>query len=112
MLTDETMLVRFFMNLISNAVKYGRKDGNVYVNLKKNGNGFKGYIKDDGIGMSKENLKNIWRRFYKINQVRENDELSFGLGLSFVQMISKKLGINIDVESKLDEGTIFYFECS
>ena len=112
MMTDETMLVRFFMNLISNAVKYGKNGGNVFVNLKKNGNGFKGYIKDDGIGMSKENLKNIWRRFYKVNQARENDELSFGLGLSFVQMISKKLGIRIDVESKLDEGTIFYYECS
>lgn len=110
--TDETMLVRFFMNLISNAVKYGKENGNVYVKLEQYGNGFKGYIKDDGIGISKENLKNIWRRFYKASNVRENDEVSFGLGLSFVNMISKKLGINISVESEINKGSTFYFECA
>lgn len=111
-ITDETMLVRFFMNLISNAVKYGKQDGNVHVKLEQYGNGFKGYIKDDGIGISKENLKNIWRRFYKASNVRENDEVSFGLGLSFVNMISKKLGINISVESEINKGSTFYFECA
>ena len=110
--SDETMLVRFFMNLISNAIKYGKKDGNVYVKLEQYGNGFKGYIKDDGIGIAKDNLKNIWRRFYKASNVRENDEVSFGLGLSFVNMISKKLGINISVESEINKGSTFYFECA
>ena len=110
-ITDETMLVRFFMNLISNAVKYGKEHGNVYVRLEQYGNGFKGYIKDDGIGISKENLKNIWRRFYKASNVRENDEVSFGLGLSFVNMISKKLGITVSVESEINKGSTFYFEC-
>ena len=111
-ITDETMLVRFFMNLISNAVKYGKQDGNVYVKLEQYGNGFKGYIKDDGIGISKENLKNIWRRFYKASNVRENDEVSFGLGLSFVNMISKKLGITVSVESEINKGSTFHFECA
>ncbi len=110
--SDETMLVRFFMNLISNAIKYGKEKGNVYVKLEQYGNGFKGYIKDDGIGISKDNLKNIWRRFYKASNVRENDEVSFGLGLSFVNMISKKLGITVSVESEVGKGSTFYFECA
>lgn len=105
---DETLLIRFWMNLLNNAVKYGRNGGHVWVMVQKFGGEIVGEIKDDGIGISKNDLPHIWERFYQADKSRSGTESS-GLGLSMVQWIVKVHGGKITVYSTVGEGTCFKF---
>lgn len=105
---DETLLIRFWMNLLNNAVKYGRNGGHVWVMVQKSGGEIVGEIKDDGIGISKNDLPHIWERFYQADKSRSGTESS-GLGLSMVQWIVKVHGGKITVYSTVGEGTCFKF---
>lgn len=111
MMGDETLLIRFFMNLLNNAVFYGKEHGHILVKLSRseqNPAQIEGFVKDDGIGISEQHLPHIWERFYQANTSRtEND--SSGLGLSMVDWIVKVHHGTIRVESELGKGTTFYF---
>ncbi len=107
---DETMLMRLLINLITNAITYGRENGNIYVTLDSYDNTVVGAVRDDGIGISPENLPYIWDRFYQVDPSRSND--SAGLGLSMVKWIVAAHGGCIDVASRLGEGTAFTFYLS
>jgi two-component system, OmpR family, sensor kinase len=91
--------VRLFNNLFSNAIKYNKIDGKIEIILRKN----KLIIKDSGIGISKEKIKDIFNRYYR----GTNQSGGFGLGLNIVNMICKFYNIKIEVESIENEGTIF-----
>lgn len=107
---DETMLVRFFMNLISNAICYGKEGGFVRVSLSKEEDCIVGAIQDNGIGIAEEEQEKIWRRFYQVSSSRTSTkDGGVGLGLSMVQWIAKAHGGDISVESKLGEGATFRF---
>lgn len=105
---DETLMIRFFMNLLNNAISYGKDNGHIWLNLQRWGEEIKGEIRDDGIGIKQENLPHIWERFYQADTSRTKGE-NAGLGLSMVEWIVKAHGGNIQVTSKLGEGTCFYF---
>ena len=105
---DETLIIRFFMNLLNNAIFYGKDNGHIWMSLQRWGEEVKGEIRDDGIGIKEENLPHIWKRFYQIDASRTNGE-SAGLGLSMVDWIVKAHGGNIQVTSKVGEGSCFYF---
>lgn len=105
--TDSMLLARIFINLISNSYSYGKENGNIKVVLLDREKDVVVEISDDGIGISEENLSKIWERFYQVNTSRNNADGSMGLGLSMVKLIADKLGINISVRSKLNEGTAF-----
>ena len=110
-LGDETLLIRFFMNLLNNAVSYGREHGHILVKLSRseqNPAQIEGFIKDDGIGISEQNLPHIWERFYQADTSR-TDRDSSGLGLSMVDWIVKVHHGTIRVESELGKGTTFFF---
>ena len=62
---DQTLLMRMMMNLIQNAVLYGREGGNVWVRVFEKNGMVNGEVEDDGIGIRKENLDKIWNRFYR-----------------------------------------------
>ncbi|MDY3022729.1 MAG: ATP-binding protein [Oliverpabstia sp.] len=110
MMGDETMLMRCFINLIENAIVYGKDGGNIWIGLTKEENGISGYVRDDGIGISKENLPRIWERFYQVDTSRSSSaEGNSGLGLPMVKWIVEAHGGEITVESCLDKGTIFSF---
>jgi len=107
---DETMMMRLFINLISNAITYGRKDGKIDVLLRREGNSLYAEVRDNGIGISQENLPKIWNRFYQVDRARTaKDDSSMGLGLSMVKWIIEKHKGEIKVESTLGEGSRFYF---
>lgn len=107
---DELLLVRFFINLISNAISYGKENGIVKVVLKQEDGKVNGRIEDNGIGIAPENQKKIWRRFYQVNPSRTStDENNLGLGLSMVQYIANIYRAEVWVESELGVGTTFYF---
>lgn len=92
--------VRVFNNLLSNAVKYNKINGKIFVKLTKDG---VLTIEDTGIGMDKNSLTDIFKRYHRATK----QQGGFGLGLHIVDEICKKYKIDIFVDSIKDEGTIF-----
>lgn len=105
---DELMLMRLFINLISNAISYNNENGYVKIELIKIGNKVIGKIYDNGIGISKENINKIWIRFFQVDSSRTTD--SSGLGLAMVKWIVEAHNGTISVVSQLEKGTLFTFE--
>lgn len=106
---DESYYIRLLVNLLENAVYYGKENGMVKVTLSKNGKMIEGIVEDNGIGISEEDLVHIWERFYRADPARSTDSHS-GLGLSMVKWIVEAHGGTIRAESRLGEGTRFVFE--
>lgn len=106
---DESYYIRLLVNLLENAVYYGKENGMVKVTLAKNGKMIEGIVEDNGIGISEEDLVHIWERFYRADSARSTDSHS-GLGLSMVKWIVEAHGGTIRAESRLVEGTRFIFE--
>lgn len=106
---DESYYIRLLVNLLENAVYYGKENGMVKVTLSNNGKMIEGIVEDNGIGISEEDLVHIWERFYRADPARSTDSHS-GLGLSMVKWIVEAHGGTIRAESRLGEGTRFIFE--
>lgn len=106
---DQTLIMRMLINLISNAVQYGKQDGNVKISLHRIDGGVQGKIADNGIGISPEYLSKIWDRFFQVDPSRNNTNGSSGLGLAMVKWIIEKHNGTIAVESAVDKGTTFTF---
>ena len=68
---DETLLIRLWFNLLQNAVTYGKEGGCIYMSLQEEGEAVTGCVKDDGIGISAEDLPHIWERFYRADSSRK-----------------------------------------
>ena len=103
---DEALMLSALTNLVSNAIKYGKENGSVIVSASAVENNTEIIVKDDGIGIPKEHLDKIWTRFYRVDDVR-NDEYSSGLGLSMVKSIIELHGGSIAVKSSQGQGTEF-----
>ncbi len=107
---DQTQIMRVLINLISNAVKYGKEGGKVSVSVEDKGDGhILCKVSDDGIGISPEDLKSIWNRFFRADSARSSDSGSMGLGLPMVKSIIEAHGGTVSAESVLDEGSVFSF---
>lgn len=96
---DKDDFIRIFNNLISNAIKYNKISGQIDIILKDN----QLKVIDNGIGISKEKIKDIYNRYYRAT----NEQGGFGIGLNIVNHLCTKYKIKIEVESKLDNGTTF-----
>lgn len=105
---DETLLMRMIINLITNSIKY-RKDGaDSYVKLTlRRGDRIVITVEDNGIGIKKEDLPNIFNRFYKVDKARTAEDGSFGLGLSMVKWIAETHGGSVSAESDFGRGSKF-----
>lgn len=107
---DQTLLLRMMMNLIQNAINYGKEHGHIDIILKEEGTMIVGEIRDDGIGISKEHLPKIWNRFYRVDKSRSRENGGTGLGLSMVRWIVLLHNGKIDVKSQEGVGTSFIFQ--
>ena len=107
MLGDETMLMRMWINLIENGIKYGRENGWLKVQLTQKDGTIQGCVQDNGIGIAPENLERVWERFWQADPARSAS--GAGLGLSMVKWIVEAHGGEIYVESTLGQGTAFTF---
>lgn len=104
---DYDRFVQVIVNLIQNAIQF-TKDGTITVAIKRLAAATEVTIKDTGIGMSEEQVKNIWDRYYKADPSRKNTKYGeSGLGLSIVQELVRLHQGTIEVESKLEQGTTF-----
>ena len=105
---DRFLLVRLFINLISNAYQYGKEGGNINVRLFEKDGNIVFSVQDDGIGISEKDIPKIWERFYQADSSR-TDNGSMGLGLSMVKWIANCHGGEITVKSELGMGSTFTF---
>ena len=104
---DEALLLSAITNLISNGIKYGKESGYVSLSATRTGDKTEITVSDNGIGIDAEHIDKIWDRFYRIDDVRNDEYGSSGLGLSMVKSIIGLHGGTITAESKIGEGTVF-----
>lgn len=104
---DETLFIRLWMNLIGNAVSYGKENGWIKVRLSEKDGMITGSVQDNGIGIGAEALPHIWERFYQADTSRKDQ--GSGLGLSMVKWIVEAHGGTIWAESEPGRGTKFEF---
>lgn len=95
-------------NLISNALKY-TNEGTVRLGYEKSDDVVTISVQDTGIGISEEHLGRLFDRFYRTDKARSRDKGGTGLGLAVVQSIVNAHDTDINVESKVGEGTHFWF---
>ena len=101
---NTTLITRLVENLLSNADKYGKENGNIQVRLHKEKENIVLSVRDNGIGISTEDLPKIWNRFYRADSSRGETE-GFGLGLSLVKKIAEIHSARCFAESEINEFT-------
>ncbi len=103
--SNKSLINCVFENIISNAIKYNKPYGRIDIDFKDEKDYIKFIIKDTGIGISKDNLKNIFNPFFREDISRSKDINGNGLGLSLVKNILEKINGNILIESEKNLGT-------
>ena len=108
---DEEKIQQIVYNLLSNALKFTPENGKIIFHASKiiqDGKPFlKLKIKDNGIGMSPENVERIFDRFYQANEEGSNHAEGTGIGLSLTKELVELMQGRIEVESQIGEGTEF-----
>jgi len=106
---DEIHFTNVIFNLLDNAVKYKHPDKSVELSLKTWNSRERLFlsVKDNGIGIKKENLKKIFEKFYRVHTGNVHDVKGFGLGLAYVKNIVQQHKGEIHVKSERDQGTTF-----
>jgi signal transduction histidine kinase len=106
---DKNMIHTVIRNLISNAIKFSHKGGRVFVSSFKNGEMTEVVIRDEGIGMSRENLSMLFRIDTYYSTSGTSGESGTGLGLIICKEFVEKNNGRIRATSKKDEGTAVSF---
>lgn len=105
-LGSDTLIYRLFYNLIENAIKYNKENGKIEIWSEIENSFIDIFVKDDGIGMDQEDLKNIFNPFYRSNNKKSLVDGS-GLGLALVDGIAKVHKAEISVSSEINFGSTF-----
>lgn len=104
-LFDKDGLEQILLNIAGNAVKYTPESGNVWLNAYKKNKDIVISIKDDGIGIPKEDQERVFERFYRVDKARTRELGGTGLGLSIAKQIAEAHNSTIEIESELNKGT-------
>lgn len=109
LLTTKIKLQQVFQNLMSNAIKYSdKKDGEIHIGCKDDGEFYRFYVKDNGPGIAKEDQARVFKLFETASNVSNRDSKE-GIGLNITKMFVEEQGGQITVESIAGEGSTFYF---
>ena len=103
---DVTLMSRLLQNLISNAGRYSRPGGHIWVTLRREDGEIMLSVRDDGIGIPERQLDQIWQRFYQVDPAR-GDGRGAGLGLTMVRQIARLHGGTVTVQSAEGVGSCF-----
>jgi len=104
---DSEMIRRVLINLLENAIKYSRSEGNIAVALDRSENSLRVGVSDNGPGIPKEDQKRIFEKFARVQ--RKGRPKGLGLGLAFCRLAVEAHGGRIWVESEPGQGSTFYF---
>jgi two-component system phosphate regulon sensor histidine kinase PhoR len=104
---QDLRLEQVFVNLLDNAVKFNRPNGEVRVDARVEGDRVCITVSDTGIGIPSEDLPRVFERFYRADKARSREMGGTGLGLSIVKHVVEQMGGTVTVESRLGEGCRF-----
>jgi two-component system phosphate regulon sensor histidine kinase PhoR len=109
---DPNRIRQVIINLLDNAIKYGRENGNIWLTLKDGKKKMTITVRDDGAGMAKEHHNRIFERFYRIDKSRSREATgsSTGLGLAICKHIVEAHRSVLAVTSEIGHGTTFKFK--
>jgi len=102
---DEVHLIGVFHNLLDNANKYSPESPHICVTTEDSGDGLRVTVADRGLGLSPEDRKRIFDKYYRVTHGNVHDVKGFGLGLSYVDLMVRAHGGHISVESEPGKGT-------
>lgn len=102
---DKTKMETILLNLIENSIKYGGTD--IQCNISTNDKHYVFSVTDNGIGISKDQQKDIFKKFYRIREGNIHNTTGLGIGLYQVQQIVESLNGQININSKPQKGTTF-----
>ena len=108
-IADAEGVERALLNLVDNAVKYGKDNGNVAIHATMDGTTAVIEVKDDGEGIEAQHLPRLFERFYRVDSGRSRDKGGAGLGLAIVKHLIESMDGTIAVESTVGVGTTFRF---
>ncbi|MCL1863100.1 MAG: HAMP domain-containing histidine kinase [Defluviitaleaceae bacterium] len=106
---DKNQISRVLHNLLDNAVKFTPADGEIFVETTEAKEKVIVSVSDTGRGMTDEELKYVFDRFYKGDTSRGEDKMGSGLGLSIVKEFIRVHGETLTVESDIEKGSVFTF---
>ena len=104
---DGELLARAFGNLISNAIKYTKENGEIIAKVEEKAHQLIFVLQDTGVGMPEEELENIFEYLYRIDSSRTKNTGGSGIGLAVVKSIVIAHGGTIEVKSQLGKGSTF-----
>jgi two-component system phosphate regulon sensor histidine kinase PhoR len=105
---DPKAFDQILVNLIDNAVKYTRSDGNVWVEAKREDGTVRVEVRDDGPGIADKHRARVFERFYRADPSRSREAGGTGLGLSIVKHLVESMGGRVGVEPNEPQGSIFW----
>jgi signal transduction histidine kinase len=106
---DPSRLEQVLVNLLANAIKYGREQGTVTVRARMVNGQVEVAVQDDGPGIAADSLDRVFERFYRVDKSRSREQGGTGLGLAIVKHIILSHGGRVWVESQLGKGATFFF---
>ena len=104
---DESLIKQVLTILFDNAIKYTDVGSQIEIKVEKNGQNLVITTSDTGYGISNEDKKRIFDRFYRVDKARTRQKGGFGLGLSLAKQIIDACGGRIDVQDNQPQGTKF-----
>lgn len=106
---DRDRVGQVLMNLVSNAIKYSPGGGSVRIDLRRRGERISVGVTDTGMGISAEDQKQLFSKFFRVDSTLTREIGGTGLGLSICKSVIELHGGSIGVRSKLGEGSTFWF---
>jgi two-component system phosphate regulon sensor histidine kinase PhoR len=106
-MADEVHLSNIISNLLDNALKYCKDAPEISINTRNKDKGIVISITDNGIGISKDDQRMIFERFFRVHTGNVHDVKGFGLGLSYVKKVTDAHGGQVSVDSTPDKGSKF-----
>lgn len=107
---DQTFIAQALKNLLENAIKFSKMEGEVKVSVRENGNRVIIAIHDKGIGIAPLDQRLLFNKFSRVSTQAGMENEGSGLGLAIVKSIAERHGGEVRLESQLGKGSTFYFD--